>query len=98
MECLERAREKSTKPPFKAVELRHEDFENWKNIGRSFFNIVNARDENGKQIKFCRTRMWRFRADLRDSFEFKARKQKLIITLFRHFEKTLDSNFDSATL
>ena len=66
-------RTKSHIAPYRTVELKHGDFEDWKQVGASFFSVLNAVDETGERIKFRRTRMWRFRKELRAEFEFKAR-------------------------
>ena len=58
VDCLKMAREKSTRTPVQTVELKHGDFEDWKKVGKSFFKVLDAVDENGGRIKFRKTRMW----------------------------------------
>ena len=63
---------KSNLAPFRTVELKHGDCEDWKQVGDSFFSALKSVDETGERIKFRRSGMWRFRKELRAELEFKA--------------------------
>ena len=69
------AREVDAEPV--SVELKHGDFEDWKKVGKSFFKVLDAVDENGGRIKFRKTRMWRFKKELGAEFEFKASNSEI---------------------